>query len=159
MSIQSFLGRILGKKKRYSYDFTDADRENSAEIRRLKGELRQSKKMLCLKQEIGELRNLAFDLRSEDDFEDVEEQPDFLNGMLEKLISGALTPQQPTEAQTSQLIDMNDDELKQVIATIPKRQLTIAKKLDDDTLIKVASSHFPALNETSVKRAIALLRL
>lgn len=168
-------------KKEQNYAFSEEDRETSVELRKEQAELRKLRnevKVLSLRQEVEEKRAELEDLRDElmPEEEDEEEQgnalgmlsgnPDqlfmsLLQNVLSKQPTAPQQPQQYVSANVTKDIstdtELTDTEIKDIIKSIPNKQLSLFKTLSRDIQIKLIKSKMPGVSEKTILRALDLI--
>lgn len=148
-------------ENRNNHQFSEEERELSLERRRLNAELKRLEQKKRIEETKFELEQLKNELYGEEDTE-----IDNDNGLETQLLS-LLAPllmkkqtEQPTEQQqpVNMKIDLTTEQIKEVLNSIPKAVLKKIKKLDDETIKKLALSQNPYLSEKTLNEAVILVK-
>lgn len=163
MSVLSLIKRIFVREKGSSptseYAFTDEDRQNSAELRKIRAKRKQILEEIELKKAIADLRLVEEELEDYDDDEEVEENGGTMEDKLfMQILSMAQQKQQPVQQkQEEQKRTMTDEEIVNIIKSFPSNQIKMAKSLPDSVLKSMIAQKMPVSEET-IDRAINILR-
>lgn len=171
----NFVKNMLKKKRKTNLD--DTAREASIQTRKAKAELRsiefEIEKMKLQREKMmmeAKLNALEEKLFGSDDENDVEslvmgmlmssltKNPNIANAL--GSVAGVTSTTPPvTEPQLEPNgISLSDEVLKAYIASIPKKIIKQAKKLDDDSLRAFIIEKVPQASRDTIDRAIVLLR-
>jgi len=168
--------RVFGLKQSPGFPFDDRDREASmamrqsrAELTRLKNELEKQRLMLehekeklRLEVDIEEQRQHLEDLTGSEDEEPAEQSGSVADGMLMMLAQKILTPaaaQPPTTQQpTSTTTSMSDEQLREILETVPSKYLKLARSMSDDSLRGIIVSRLPGIDADTCNRAIRMVK-
>jgi len=71
--------------------------------------------------------------------------------------SGADSPPIQEEEQEPETHDLTDEQIKQILKTIDKKYISLAKILPREVVFSYLYEHYPAISETSINRAIEML--
>lgn len=162
------------KVKKPDYEFTEEDRALAAEKRRQQGEtarlqrqIEQTQLQLVLEERKAHLEELRAELYGDDD--DVDSKEFSVEGMIMPLVAqflaSKMTQNNPnvvtptTQPMNSNvLIHLSDEELLKLKSTIPKQYVSIAKTMNDDTLIKIMNKYIGECDDDTKERALALIK-
>lgn len=155
---------------RSGYVFDEEDQIAATEAKRLKAERNRLMQEMALERqkfELDKLRHeqaqlyaeMAGDDDEEDDDDDGGPSPEsmLMTLLMSKIQPTPATPQGVPVQQVSR-VHYTDEEINQILESIPKPVLKLAKKMDDATLHKHILARAPNVDEDSVIRAVAMLR-
>lgn len=132
-------------------------RKNEAELRRLRHDLKVAQQ----RAEIEETKAYLNHLRDDDDEAEapsgIEEQ--FLGLLMNNFLKGSQSQQANNSPGNSppESIDLPDEEIRNLIATIPKSQRKFGKALSDEQLKNIAKSR-GNFTEKTLNRAVEIFR-
>jgi len=169
MGIRNTIGKWLLKDKRKlnGYPFDDDDRVLSQKIRRSKGE----KKLLEQELERLEAEADLNDLREE--ISQYDEQPEknsnimspdtLIMSLLMKLFTGTHNNNTSDSSIAAKLNTveapvMNTEQMQELINTVPKKYLKLAKNMNDDTLKALIQTKLPNINSTSLNSIVEMVK-
>jgi G3E family GTPase len=164
-----FLGFVIERKKkdnRHNYDFSDLDREQAVQKRKVNAELRKVKQEIEIakaKAELYDLQEILEEYNAEEEpAEEIKEGLSLEDTLLLKLLggvnlSGIQTPIQ-TATEEKKPFSLSDEEIRSFIVSQPKAAIKAAKALPDAILKERIKAQLPEIDEDSVNRAIAILR-
>jgi hypothetical protein len=176
----SLWSRFFGKRSITSknmYEFTDEDRETSADVRRAKAELKrmqyEKEKMIQqieLERTRAELRELQEELYDYD--EETEVPVNTPETMLMQMLMNAFSTNNlnkdttttstytasDTDLNNNNKISMTDEQLMEMAKQIPKKYLVEARKMNDDMLINLLKSKLPNCDDDTINRAFNLIK-
>jgi len=189
--ITDLLKKVVPKKKETEeeqrpYQFTDEDREKSAQLRLMRAELKKLEKETKLdelKEEL-EFKKEELRLRREKRLMELSENPNDSSSMEDKLMMLILAPilsklgmntlapdgvissaaavglsSSPLAKETAAAsMSLSDDILKQLLGKVPKSYLKIAKKMQKEELELLIKNQLPLVDEDTINRAILLLK-
>lgn len=162
------------KAKKPDYEFTEEDRALAAEKRRQQGEsarlqrqIEQTELQLVLEERKAHLEELRSQLYDEE--EDTDPKDFSVESMIMPLVAQFLTSKMvqnnpnvvtPTTQpmNSNVLIHLSDEELLKLKSTIPKQYVSIAKTMNDDTLLKIMNKYIGECDEDTKERALALIK-
>lgn len=141
---------------------TDEERESGYQLRAMRMEQKRMQQEIALMREqsrLEEARSDLEDMRSRmygDD--DEEEEDDSLTKMLLPILMAG--KQQPQQQQTTPVqVNLTDDEIKNIIAQVPKKYLKLAKKMDNSTIEKYIRMQQPNVSQDTINRAISMVKV
>lgn len=164
----------FSQKKRYEgiHRFNDDERELSLELRRQKAEFSKKKNELDL-----ELQRLEFEKRKaqldadileakervaefyDDDAEPTDDKTDaLLTVLLSKILTPAPVAASPSPPTSTMQSSLSDEQLREIIAQVPKQYLKAAKKMPEDTLKGIISARLPGLDTETMNRAVGMIK-
>jgi hypothetical protein len=164
------------KSQKYgkNYDFTDEDRDVSAELRRQKAEL--SKLKMEKDAELYKLKIEREKLALLDEIDDLKaamnETDDYADGTgggsdIDKLLLGILAPillkskevtTPPQKAPAATPSNITIEQLREIWENLPGKTRSIARNVSDDTLKAYIRAQMPALDEETINKAVVVVR-
>jgi len=172
------MSRLMGifslfksKKQSFPYEFSEEDRYNSAEVRKLKQQMRIEQLKLeneniRLEAELrnAELRSRIADLLPEGEMgDDIAEQmfmPIIQNALGGKGISSFLSNKNQTEqpSPTPARASLTDEQLRDIRDSLPSGARKFAKTAPDSVLSTIILQQIPALTQEELSRALVIAR-
>lgn len=158
------------KTKKPDYEFSDDDRalaqqqrQDRAELARLEREIRRMDMQYQLEERKARLNDLKSELYGDDEEEgEGNSWENMLMPILAQYLSkGQGIPVQATSESpqgSTEAIHLTDEQLINLKSQIPKQYLSIAKTLDDTTLISYIRQKIGVLDEDTLNRALQLIR-
>jgi hypothetical protein len=154
---------------RHNHDFSEQDREFSINVRKLKMEekkLEYERRKLEHDVAMAELQEKLEDIRSAYEPE-TEEGSDGADAMMMGLLSSILmkgnAPVAVSASSTTPTPNtkerLTDEQLREILDTVPKGYRKLAKGMSDETLTGLIRSKLPNLDDDSINRGIQLIRM
>ena len=166
---------VVKKRKKSGHTLTDEDREASLATRKAKAELKkieldiaktqlESKKMEA-RADLEALRDTLYpptETTEESRWEQI--IMGLLSGMNKSQpVAGSNTSTMqseviPPHSQEPATMSIDDEELRNILDTIPKKYIKMGKKMSDEQLTTYIKNHLPLADDDTVSRAIAIVR-
>jgi len=166
----AFFGLVRsGKKEKPRYEFTDEDREMSANMRRQKQEfqlelMRMEHENMRLQIDLknAELRARMADLLPEGE-EDLGMAGELFKPIIQAALGGGLlgaknTPPIPTEQKPPLRAPLTDEQIRGIVDDLPPAGRKFARKASDETLKTFARNLIPDLSDNELERALKIVR-
>ena len=153
MSIKKAFKELFNIKSK-GYTFNDEDREISKRKRKLAAELKTAEQSIKLKELDIAMREL--ELREAEILEQFDDEED----PIEKVVMQQLADLLPTlfkkkmPVSIDPIKELTEEELNNIISTVPKKYLKLAKKMDSIVIITMIKSKFPEMQEIHINQII-----
>jgi len=161
---------IFKRKEAKSYSFGDEDRQFSLEKRRANAELTKIRNEIALEKEKYQLEKAKLELKelrsqmSDFDDSDDSQSPNVENLLLTAVLGFMNKQQQPMQQQpvttsaSVESIKLSDEDILNILHSLPKKYISIGKKLSDNNLLNIIYKQMPNISETDAKRVLTHFR-
>jgi len=156
MKIFGFEIKKADKRANNGKNFTDEDRELSAEIREMRREykrLQEERKLLMERDKIERLREDLGYYDEQTDITDKTENPEtlLLNLLLPKILKGQSNINSSSSVMSPSEVTLSQEQIKQMVDNLPKKAVKYAKNMDDETKKQLIKTQMPNISNKSIK--------